>query len=109
MRCRELYQLLKSLCFHCFRLRLTHAQRAAYERKLSLLLQGRLFEASGIVVAKRRGRRKDDDEDDGDGGGDVDTPVDSSGDEGPSVHEELTAAHAAAAGLNSAAIEELQV
>ena len=46
--CRELYQLVRSLCFCCGRVRLTPELRAGYERKLRALLAGDVEAAHGV-------------------------------------------------------------
>ena len=52
---RELYQLLKSLCFNCNRLRIPKEQREAYLKKLQYLLAGDLLRASTCDEAIARG------------------------------------------------------
>lgn len=56
--CRELFQLLKSTCLHCYRLRLMPHARDAHIRKLRLLLGGRLAAAAGIAPPPRPKRAK---------------------------------------------------
>ena len=56
--CRELFQLLKSTCLNCNRLRLMPHARDAHIRKLRLLLGGRLAAAAGSAPPTRPKRAR---------------------------------------------------
>ena len=48
--CSTLYKLLRCTCLHCFKLRMAGGEVERFRRRLQLLSQGRLVEASNLVV-----------------------------------------------------------
>jgi hypothetical protein len=55
---RTLYKLLRCTCLHCFKLRMAEKEVQRYVARLTLLLQGRLTEAQGIVTGGSAAAKK---------------------------------------------------
>ena len=49
--CRTLYKLLRCVCLHCFKFRMAAEEVQRYEKRLALLGEGRLVEASRVTTA----------------------------------------------------------
>lgn len=56
--CSTLYKLLRCTCLHCFKLRMAGGEVERFRRRLQLLSQGRLVEASDLVVGTSAAAKK---------------------------------------------------